>query len=54
LAGANAERSIIRTRLDSFHQHAAADAPETHRLAATTIEAWWPAIEAGSLTGFSP
>ena len=28
------------------------DAPEAHRLAAT-IEAWWPAIEAGILTGYS-
>jgi transposase len=39
--------------LDSFYQHAAAtDAPEAHRLAAT-IEAWWPAIEAGILTDYS-
>ena len=53
LAGTNPERHIIRTHLDSFYQHAAAtDAPEAHRLAAT-IEAWWPAIEAGILTGYS-
>jgi transposase len=53
LAGTNPERRLIRARLDSFYQHAAAtDAPEAHRLAAT-IEAWWPAIEAGILTGYS-
>ena len=53
LAGTNPERHLIRTRLDSFYRHAAAtDAPEAHRLAAT-IETWWPAIEAGILTGYS-
>jgi len=53
LAGTNPQRRLIRARLDSFYQHAAAtDAPEVHRLAAT-IEAWWPAIEAGILTGYS-
>ena len=53
LAGTNPERHVIRTRLDSFYQQAAAtDAPEAHRLAAT-VEAWWPAIEAGLLTGYS-
>jgi len=53
LAGTNPQRRLIRARLDSFYQHAAAtDAPEAHRLAAT-IEAWWPAIEAGILTGYS-
>jgi len=53
LAGTNPERHVIRTRLNSFYQQAAAtDAPEAHRLAAT-IEAWWPAIEAGILTGYS-
>ena len=53
LAGTNPQRHVIRTRLDSFYQQAAAtDAPEAHRLAAT-IEAWWPAIEAGILTGYS-
>ena len=53
LSGTNPERHLIRTRLDSFYQHAAAtDAPEAHRLAAT-IEAWWPAIEAGIRTGYT-
>jgi hypothetical protein len=53
LAGTNPERHVIRTRLDSFYQSAAAaDAPEAHRLAAT-VEAWWLAIEAGILTGYS-
>jgi transposase len=53
LAGTNPDRQLIRTRLDSFYQQAAAtDAPEAHRLAAT-VEAWWPAIEAGLLTGYS-
>jgi transposase len=53
LAGTNPERHVIRTRLDGFYQQAAAtDAPEAHRLAAT-VEAWWPAIEAGLLTGYS-
>jgi len=53
LAGTNPERHVIRASLDSFYQSAAAtDAPEVHRLAAT-VEAWWPAIEAGLLTGYS-
>ena len=53
LAGTNPEHHLIRTRLDSFYQLAAAtNAPEAHRLAAT-IEAWWPAIEAGITTGYS-
>ena len=53
MAGTNPERHIIRTRLKSFYQQAAAtDASEAHRLAAT-VEAWWPAIEAGLLTGYS-
>jgi transposase len=53
LAGANPERRVIRARLDSFYQQAAAtDAPEAQRLAAT-VEAWWPAIEAGITTGYS-
>jgi Transposase len=53
LAGTDPQRHIIRTRLNSFYQQAAAtDAPEAHRLAAT-VEAWWPAIEAGILTGHS-
>jgi len=53
LAGTNPERHVIRTRLDNFYQLAAAtNAPGAHRLAAT-VEAWWPAIEAGLLTGYS-
>ena len=53
LAGTNPERHVTRGKLDSFYQQAAAtDAPEAHRLAAT-VEAWWPAIEAGLLTGYS-
>ena len=53
LAGTNPQRHVIRGKLDSFYQQAAAtEAPEAHRLAAT-IEAWWPAIEAGLLTGYS-
>jgi len=53
LSGTNPERDLIRTRLESFYQQAAAtDAPEAHRLAAT-IEAWWPAIEAAITTGYS-
>jgi hypothetical protein len=53
LSGTNPERHIIRARLDSFYQQAAAtDAPEAHRLAAT-IEAWWPAVEAAIKTGYS-
>ncbi len=53
LAGTNPEHHLIRTRLDSFYQLAAVtNAPEAHRLAAT-IEAWWPAIEAGITTGYS-
>jgi transposase len=39
--------------LDSFYQSAATtDAPEAHRLAGS-VEVWWPAIEAGLLTGYS-
>jgi transposase len=53
LAGTNPERHLVGTRLGSFYQHAAAtDAPEAHRLAAT-VQAWWHAIEAGILTGYS-
>jgi transposase len=53
LSGTNPQRHVIRTRLDSFYQQAAAtDAPEAHRLAAT-IEDWWPAIEAAITTGHS-
>ncbi len=53
LAGTNPERHVIRTRLDSFYQQAAAtDAPEAQRLA-STVEQWWPAIEAAITTGYS-
>ena len=53
LSGTNPQRHIIRARLDSFYQQAAAtDAPEAHRLAAT-IEAWWPAVEAVIKTGYT-
>lgn len=53
LAGTTPALSTIRDRLWAFYQTAAAcSAPEAHRLA-ETIEAWWPAIEAGLLTGHS-
>jgi transposase len=43
----------IRQRLGAFyHWCAATDLPELHRLA-TTIERWWPAIEAFLLTGIT-
>ncbi len=35
-----------------YDQAAASRAPEVRRLAAT-IETWWPAIEAGIVTGYS-
>ncbi|XVX18970.1 ISL3 family transposase [Actinomycetota bacterium] len=47
------DRSAISHRLWRFLDLAAAsDSPEVHRLAAT-IDTWWPAIEAGLLTGHS-
>lgn len=47
------DRSVISHRLWRFLDLAAAtDSPEVHRLAAT-IETWWPAVEAGLLTGHS-
>jgi hypothetical protein len=50
LAGTHPDREIISHRLYKFYDQAAAcRAPEVHRLAAT-IEAWWPAIEAGIVT----
>ena len=53
LAPTNPDHHMIRARLNNFYQQTAAtDAPEVHRLAAT-IEAWWPTIEAGILTGHS-
>jgi transposase len=43
----------IRQRLGAFyHWCAATDLPELHRLA-TTIQRWWPAIEAFILTGIT-
>ena len=53
LSGTNPERHLIRERLNTFYTRAATStAPEVHRLA-TTIEAWWPAIEAAITTGYS-
>ncbi len=53
LAGTSPDRRDIHARLDAFYQLAAHSiAPEVHRLA-TTIETWWPAIEAALVTGYS-
>ncbi len=53
LSGTHPEPPILRRALHHFYASAAAsDAPEIHRLA-TTIEAWWSAIEAAILTGHS-
>jgi len=53
LSGTNPERHLLRARLDTFYCRAAASSsPEVHRLA-TTIETWWPAIEASVTTGYS-
>jgi transposase len=53
LSGTHPSRRQIADRLDAFYQQAAScPAPEAHRLA-ETIEAWWPAIEAAILTGYS-
>lgn len=53
LSGTNPDRSVISHRLWLFYDQAAHSAsPEVHRLA-TTIEAWWPAIEAAITTGYS-
>jgi transposase len=53
LAGTNPARCQIAARLERFYLRAAScPAPEAHRLA-ETIEAWWPAIEAGLVTGYS-
>lgn len=53
LSGTNPDRSVISHRLWLFYDQAAASrSPEIHRLAAT-VEAWWPAIEAAILTGYS-
>ena len=53
LSGTNPERHLLRARLDTFYCRAAAsNSPEVHRLA-TTIETWWPTIEAAIRTGYS-
>jgi transposase len=53
LFGTHPERHLLRRALHRFYASAAAtDAPEIHRLA-TTVETWWPAIEAAILTGHS-
>jgi len=53
LAGTNPTRRELTHRLEAFYRQAAScPAPEAHRLA-QTIEGWWPAIEAGILTGYS-
>ena len=53
LAGTHPPRCQIARRLERFYLRAAScPAPEAHRLA-ETIEAWWPAIEAGIVTGYS-
>lgn len=53
LSGTDPDRHAIRAQLNRFYVRAAASSsPEVHRLA-TTIEAWWPAIEAAITTGYS-
>jgi transposase len=53
LAGEDPSRHRIRRRLYAFyHWCATADLPELHRLA-TTVEQWWPGIEAFLLTGIT-
>ena len=53
IAGTHPDRELISHRLWTFYSSAAAsDIPEVHRLA-ETIEAWWPAIEAAIVTGYS-
>ena len=53
LSGTHPERDVLRRALHRFYASAAAaSAPEIHRLA-TTVETWWPAIEAAILTGHS-
>jgi len=53
LSGTNPNRAVIRERLLTFYNRAAAStSPEVHRLAAT-VEAWWPAIEAAITTDYS-
>jgi transposase len=51
LARTSTSRHQISHRLWAFHHWCAdTDIPELHRLA-TTIQAWWPQIEAFILTG---
>lgn len=53
LAGTNPNRAVIRERLFTFYNRAATStAPEVHRLA-STVDAWWPAIEAAITTNYS-
>ena len=53
LSGTNPDRAVIRQRLFTFYNRAAASsAPEVHRLA-TTVQEWWPAIEAAITTHYS-
>jgi len=53
LSGTHPEPHVLRRALHHFYASAAASgAPEIHRLA-TTVETWWPAIEAAILTGHS-
>lgn len=50
---AGCDREAISHRLWRFYEGAAASSsPEIHRLA-STVEAWWPAIEAAITTGYS-
>ncbi len=50
---AGTDRELISHRLWQFYQLAAdCEIPEVHRLA-ETIEAWWPAVEAAIVTGYS-
>ena len=53
LSGTHPDRTVIRNRLFTFYNRAAAStSPEVHRLAAT-VETWWPAIEAAIITNYS-
>jgi len=53
LSGTNPDRAVIRNRLFTFYNRAAAStSPEVHRRAAT-VDAWWPAIEAAITTNYS-
>ncbi len=53
LANTGASREHIAIRLSAFYQWCAdSDLPELHTLA-TTIETWWPAIEAFLATGIT-